>query len=113
MNFAQKQAAARRECINIGIRFGEQRTLDFLECALHRKGWGYDRIMDLLKEMAELDAYYLPAFTAEMESDVYQERLDNELRDIVKNRCEFIPFEKRYPEVHRLGYDKLPRRKTT
>lgn len=110
MNYAQKQQALKRELVNVGIRFGEQRTLDLMECALHRKGWGYDRINGLLDLMRELDEYYAVAWEMRMESDVYQEKLDNELRSIVGDRQEFIPFEKRYPEVRQLGYKKLPRR---
>ena len=110
MNYAEKQQALKRELVNVGIRFGEQRTLDLMEVALHRKGWGYDRINGLLDLMRELDEYYAVAWEMRMESDVYQEKLDNELRSIVGDRQEFIPFEKRYPEVRRLGYKKLPRR---
>lgn len=110
MNYAEKQQALKRELVNVGIRFGEQRTLDLMEVALHRKGWGYERINGLLDLMRELDEYYAVAWEMRMESDVYQEKLDNELRSIVGDRQEFIPFEKRYPEVRQLGYKKLPRR---
>ena len=110
MNYAQKQQALKRELVQVGIRFGEQRTLDLMEVALHRKGWGFDRINDLLDLMRELDELYSVAWETRMESDVFQEKLDAELRDIVKDRQEFIPFEKRYPEVRQLGYNKLPRR---
>lgn len=110
MNYAQKQQALKRELVNVGIRFGEQRTLDLMEVALHRKGWGYDRINALLDLMRELDSYYAPAWEMRMESDVYQVKLDNELADILKDKQEMIPFEKRYPEVRQLGYNKLPRR---
>ncbi len=110
MKYAERQQAMYRELLNIGIRFGEQRTLDLVEVALHRMGWGLKRINALLDLLRELDEYYASAWESTMESDVFQERLDNELRDIVKDKQEFIPFEKRYPEVRRLGYDKLPKR---
>ena len=110
MNYAQKQQALKRELVNIGIRFGEQRTLDLMEIALHRKGWGYERINALLSLMTELDEYYAPAWETRMESDVFQERLDAELMEIIKDKQELIPFDKRYPEVRQLGYNKLPRR---
>lgn len=109
MNYAQKQQALKRELVNVGIRFGEQRTLDLMEVALHRKGWGYDRINGLLDLMRELDSDYAVAWEMRMESDVFQEKLDNELRSIVGDRQEFIPFADRYPEVRQLGYNKLPR----
>ena len=110
MTYAQKQQELKRELVRVGIRFGEQRTLDLMECALHRKGWGYDRINALLDLMRELDAYYAPAWETRMESDVFQERLDNELKSIVGDRQEFISFQTRYPEVKQLGYKKLPRK---
>lgn len=110
MNYAQKQQELKRELVRVGIRFGEQRTLDLMEIALHRKGWGYERINALLSLMTELDEYYAPAWETRMESDVYQVKLDAELQDIVKDKQELIPFEKRYPEVKQLGYNKLPRK---
>ena len=39
-----------------------------------------------------------------------QERMDRELRDLIKDKQELIPFDKRYPDVKTLGYDKLPRK---
>ena len=110
MNYAQKQQELKRELVRVGIRFGEQRTLDLMEIALHRKGWGYERINALLDLMRELDSYYAPAWETRMESDVFQERLDNELKSIVGDRQEFISFPERYPEVKQLGYKKLPRK---
>ena len=111
MNYAQKQQALKDVLVRSGTLIGEQRALDIMEVALHRKwGWGFDRINALLDFMRELDEYYAPAFEVSMESDVYQERLDNELMDIIKDRQELIPFDKRYPEVRQLGYTKLPRR---
>ena len=45
-----------------------------------------------------------------MEQDVFQERLDAELRDIVKDRQEFATFAQRYPLVINAGYERMPKR---
>lgn len=111
MTYLERQKVMHRELTYIGIRFGEQHILDLVECALHRKGWGYDRITELLKLVDELEEFYAPAFTVSEEADVFQERLDNELRDILKDRQPLVPFPVRYPEIKQLGYTKPHRGK--
>ena len=41
-----------------------------------------------------------------MEQDIWQERMDAELRDSLDGAIEFSDFSKRYPTIKALGYDK-------
>lgn len=109
-SFFAKQQAIQRECVNQGIRHGQQYAIDIVEVALHRQGWGYDRIKRLVDQVSEIADYYAPCMRPCMEQDVFQERLDAELRDIVKDRQEFATFAQRYPLVINAGYERMPKR---
>lgn len=82
-----------------GISLGAQFTQDCFQIALHRKGWGYQRIKDLTALVMEIEDYFMPALTGGMECEVFQCRLDREIEDILKGNQEVIPFEKRYPTI--------------
>jgi hypothetical protein len=45
-----------------------------------------------------------------MEQEVYQERMDRELKDLVKGRQEFATFEERYPLVRKNALQRMPKR---
>lgn len=109
-DYLARQRAAQRELINTGLRHGQQYAIDMVMVALHRQGWGYDRIKRLIDQVTELADYYADTMHPSMEQDVLQERLDGELRDIVKDRQEFYPFVERYPAVITAGYEKMPKR---
>ena len=103
----QKEA----EDINLGMEYGEQYALDMMMIALHRDfGWGYDRIKRLMVAIGDKSDYYGEALHRCMEQDVKQEQMDNELRDIVKDKQEFIPFRERYPGIRNYGYNKPPKK---
>lgn len=103
-----RQRAIQNELINQGRNHGEQWTLDLIEVVLHQQfGWGYDRIKRLIDAVSEADAYYHPAVESyNPEQPIYQERLDNVLRDIVGERQEFYPFKERYQLITEARYDK-------
>lgn len=109
-HYLARQAATQIECINQGILCGQQYAIDMMEIALHRQGWGYDRIKRLVDQVSEIADYYAPCMCPCMEQDVFQERLDAELRDIVKDRQEFATFAQRYPLVINAGYERMPKR---
>lgn len=100
----------RTQYINLGIDHGQQWMLDMFLVALHRQGWGYDRIKRIVDEVQKLSDYYSDALHRGMEQDVMQERLDAELADILKGREPLIPFRERHPLVVTTGYDRLPKR---
>lgn len=109
-HYARKVQDDRRAMLNRGMIVGQQWAIDLMCISLHRLGWGYDRVKRLLDRMEQADNEFLPALKLCMEQDVMQERMDRELRDLIKDKQDLIPFEKRYPDVKTLGYDKLPRR---
>ena len=105
----QKMQNAKLDYILTGERIGRQEVVDAVAIALHESGWGYGRIRALLDRTSALLDYYAPAFSVGMEQDVYQERMDRELLDIIKNEGEFVPFNVRYNEIKTMGYDKVVR----
>lgn len=109
-SFLAKQQAIQRECVNQGIRHGQQYAIDIVEVALHRQGWGYDRIKRLVDDIRDIADYYAPSMHPGMEQEVYQERMDRELKDLVKGRQEFATFEERYPLVRKNALQRMPRR---
>ena len=104
--FLKKMQDNRIGFLLTGERIGRQEVVDAVAIALHESGWGYGRIRALLDRTSALLDYYAPAFSVGMEQDVYQERMDNELRAIVKNESEFVPFNVRYDEIKTAGYDR-------
>lgn len=108
--FLQKLKQKEAEDLNLGMEYGEQYALDMMMIALHEEfGWGYDRIKRLMVAIGNKSDYYGQALHRCMEQDVKQVQMDNAIRDIVKDKQEFIPFEKRYPGIRTYGYDKLPK----
>lgn len=101
----QLQEAVRRGT-NAGMLVGEQFAMDCIMIALHRQGWGYERIRRLLDQTREIADYYGDAMHGSMEQDVIQERMDRELRDIVKDHQIFAPFGERYPHVKSWDYQR-------
>ena len=109
-SFLERQQAIQRKCVNEGIRHGQQYAIDIVEVALHRQGWCYDRIKRLVDQVTEIADYYAPSMHPGMEQEVYQERMDRELRDVVKDRQEFATFEERYPLVRKNALQRMPKR---
>ena len=90
----------------VGIRIEKQFLLDTMQIALHEFGFGYRRIMELTVLWKEAYDRYHPALEGGPESDVWQEKLDGVLLDIIKGQQELIPFPQRYEEIRRRGYDR-------
>lgn len=88
------------------VRIEKQFLLDTMQIALHEFGFGYRRIMELTVLWKEVYDRYHPALEGGPESDVWQEKLDGEILDILKGQQELIPFPQRYEYVRRCGYDK-------
>lgn len=82
-----------------------QLTSDCAQIALHRLGWGYKRIMRFNALLAQLRNEYQHMFDSRYnEADYLRVMIDREIADIVKKNGEFIPFEKRYPDVKPIDY---------
>lgn len=106
MNYLAKQQLLIREAANEGMRVGEQYTMDCVMIALHRLGWGYNRVCRLFQLVKEISDYYGDTMHGNMEQDVLQEKMDRELRDLIKGRQEFYSFRERYPAVKNWSYEK-------
>lgn len=88
-----------------------QYMMDTLDITLHEDfGFGYDKIKAVNDKWGETYAVYFGAMTIDPEADVYQEKMDRALQDIIKGKGPFFPFRERYPEVRQLRY-KTRRRK--
>ena len=90
-----------------GERLGKQYTIDSFQIAMGRyakRSFGYSVIMEISEIAEQVRAEYDKAFDENPEADVYQDRLDRELREIVRGNAEFIPFGERYPEVKKQNY---------
>lgn len=98
------------EGLNLGMEYGEQYALDMMMICLHRQGWGYNRVDRLMREIKVAADYYADALHQCMEQDIKQEKMDAELRDLVKDNQVFITFKERYPGIQTCGYDKQPKR---
>lgn len=107
-DFARRLKEIRQDCINEGIRHGQQYAIDIVMVYLHRQGWGYDRIRRMIDEITVLADEYAPSMHKCMMQDIQQERLDAEIKDIIKGKQEFIPFRDRYPLVQNAGYERMP-----
>lgn len=96
----QRQAENRAEAYSQAQHIERQLMFDTAQIALHKLGWGYDRICRFSQVWMELREYYTEAFRPENpEADVYREHFDAEIADILKDKAKLVPFDERYPEV--------------
>ena len=104
--FMEKQLAIRQALIQASERVTQQLMLDTLQIAIHNEfGFGYDRIKKLTDAWGETYNYYHDALNIKnMEADYLQECLDRELRYILKDNQDVIPFKERYPEIKEITY---------
>ena len=107
MSFAQRQKFAKTDYILTGERIGRQELVDYMQIVLHQHGWGVGRIIPFTKEVMEMAEYFAPAFCKGPEQDVWQERLDRELRAIAKDKVSTLSFNERYPEIRSMGFKRL------
>lgn len=108
--YLDRQRAVYRKLLDAGMDCGEQYMIDCVMIALHRQGWGYTRIKRLVDDVEKLRKYFAPSLVRGMEQDIYQERMDEEIRSFVGTEQPFVPFAQRYPAIEQTGYDKLPKR---
>ena len=106
--FMAKQLAIRQALIDASERVTQQLMLDTLQITLHNDfGFGYDRINKMTDAWSKRYNHYHDAMDVKnVEADYLQECLDRELRDILKDKQEIIPFKDRYPEIKEITYGK-------
>lgn len=99
-------AKAREDAMDTGVRIMMQFMEDTLEVALHRKGYGFKRVMDIINLWEEVRKEYKVAlYPSDPEADVAQEHMDAELQAICKDEMTIEPYPKRYPEIKKITYE--------
>ena len=89
-----------------GEQLGLQRMLDAALIAMARRGITGKALADFGREADRIYDEFCMAFRPCMEQDIWQERMDAELRDSLDDAIEFSDFGKRYPNIAVMGYDK-------
>ena len=83
-----------------------------MQITLHELfGFGCERLTELTEAFIENYDKYREATEGTVESDVWQERLDRGLLDIVKDKDKLMTFFERYPEIVKHNYDKPLKRR--
>lgn len=110
-NDAKKQAELRRQLLNYGALVGQQFNVDMMCLALNEEGFGHDRIMRIIHRAEKHGEYFHECLAYGVESDARFEQLDQRLRYICRDHPEdFMPREKRYPNVKVPGMGKNSKR---
>ena len=106
-NYLNRRDQRESNIMQAAERLTEQFMEDTLVCALHRSGYGYKRVCDMLTLWEEVRKEYAPALLpkSHKEADVAQDHMDDELRAVCKHHQEIIPFPKRYPELKDITYE--------
>lgn len=99
-----------REMFAAGLNMGMQISADYFQMALRdpdavgKDIFGRQRIDKLNQKTMELDEYFSPAFSNDVEAELYQEEMDRKLREIYED--DLVPFNERYPNLKTIKYDK-------
>lgn len=102
--FLQKQKERDQRYFDAGVDHGVQRTIDDLTMVLRDMGWGRTRIKRVLTAIDEKDKKYKLAYADHKEADLYQEKMDSELREVYGD--DLVPFSERQEYVAQHSYNK-------
>lgn len=109
--YLARRSAQEKGTLDAMQRTMKQYLLDTLLITMHEDfGWGYERCKRLEGKWSETFDVYFTALEGGMEADVYQERLDRALREIVGENQQFYTFPERYPEIKRRDYEPRKRK---
>ena len=107
-NYLAKQRAEKQACLTIGEETGFQKCFDLVQLCLRdprvvgSDAWGRERLGRLFEVLAEYDKEYTAAFQCGPESDVMQDHLDRQLREVAGDKLQ--PFSVRYPYIKMQKY---------
>ena len=108
-SYIEQRKALLQEGFLAGSDITAQQMFDIMCVALHDPGvmgkdtFGADRLRKLHDAMRQYESFYHEAWMHTEESDYYQEKLDDALREIFGN---IEPFKKRYPLCKEWNYNK-------
>ena len=110
--YLARQEAKRNAEANAFEAVTRQLMVDTLQITLHKHfGFGFDRILKASLAWHEIYNHYYDVMDLKNpECDVLRAHLDEELRDIIKDRQRFADFDERYPEIKRVTYEGRRRR---
>ena len=99
--YLQKQQIRLQVYVEATEAIMKQFMVDTLQLAIHEEfGWGYDRIERLTKAWgAKYSEFYPCLGTKDQEADYLRECLDRQLKEVIRDHMELIPFKERYPEI--------------
>lgn len=101
----QRQADRENAVMHAAEMLSKQYMVDTAQIALHRLGWGFDRIMRFTEEWQAVREEYRKALNPkDPEADVEQEHMDRALDQIINGKMELIPFYERYPDLKKVRY---------
>ena len=111
-NYLARQQAHDKNLSLSVERVIKQLCLDVMQVTLHEDyGFGSERLTNVAEGFLRRYKDYVQALLGGDEHDVWQERLDRALLDIVKDENKLMSFSQRYPEIKKHGYDKPLRKK--
>lgn len=108
--YLQKRDERDRQMLLAGMNLGMQAATDYMQIALRnpkvmkKDTFGRGRIDKILREIMELDDKFSKAYSADVDADYYQEKMDALLREIWGD--DLLPFAERYPGLKKHGYNK-------
>lgn len=103
--YLAKQQEIQNRIMHAAEAMAKQYMVDTAQIALHRLGWGFDRIMRFSEEWQAVREEYRPALDPKNpEADVEQEHMDMALSRIINGRMDLIPFYERYPGLKKVRY---------
>jgi hypothetical protein len=109
-NYIKQRHERDREMLAAGLNMGMQIVADYFQIALRdpdvmgKDTFGRNRIERINNKTLELDDYFNPAFSDDVEAERYQEEMDRLLREIWGK--DLVPFRERYPSLKTIKYNK-------
>jgi hypothetical protein len=104
--YLQRRNDVQNAIMRAAERLTEQFMEDTLEVTLHRKGYGYKRVTEIINDWEAVRKEYSIALQpSDPEADVAQDHMDAEIQAICKDEFQIQPFIERYPELKRISYE--------
>lgn len=111
-NYITRQQKKEDAIAQVAFESGFQKACDLLVLVLRdpeimgrRNLYGFERIMRIYTGLQKYEAIYRAAWTTHKEADYLQEKLDDNIREVLPPEL-FEPFKVRHPYVKQANYTK-------